>query len=127
MTQIGGVFSFPPAGNNRGGGKHTHKTRHSQSQRITVQVARVFSQVESRLMRLLRLSFMSQVTMLHLMKDIRCNKTTQKYNVLINAFTLPVNEDKRATGSTGANIKGAVPGLIISNVLCQFSISALPL
>lgn len=61
--------------------------------------------------------------MFHLMTDISCNKTTQKYNALSVAFALPVNNNNGSTGPTGANVKGDVHGLIISTVLSQFSIS----
>lgn len=66
---------------------------------------------------------MSWVTIFHLMRDISRNKTTQKYNPLINAFTLPVNENNRVVQPIGPNIKGAICGLIISTALCQFIIS----
>lgn len=59
------------------------------------------------------------------MKDISCNKTTQKYNVLSNVFTLPVSGNNRTPGPTAANIKGDVHGLITSTVLSQFNASVL--
>lgn len=57
------------------------------------------------------------------MRDISCNKTTQKYNPLINAFALPVNENHRVVRPIGPKIKGVICGLIISTVLCRFIIS----
>lgn len=66
---------------------------------------------------------MSWVTIFHLMRDISCNKTTQKYNPLINAFTLPVNENHRVVRPIGPKIKGVICGLIISTALCRFIIS----
>lgn len=65
--------------------------------------------------------------MFHLMTDISCNKTTQKYNVSSIAFALSVNDRNRTTGPTGANVKGDVHGLIISTLLSQFNISVLHL
>lgn len=52
---------------------------------------------------------MSEVSIFHLMRDISRNKTTQKYNPLINAFTLPVNQNNRVVGPIGPNIKGTTP------------------
>lgn len=66
---------------------------------------------------------MSWVTIFHLMRDISCNKPTQKYNPLINAFTLPVNENNRVVRPIGPDIKGTISRLIISSAQCQFIIS----
>lgn len=87
--------------------------------------AAVLSQVKSRLMVLLRESFMSWVTIFHLMRDISCNKPTQKHNPLINAFALPANENNRVVRPIGPNIKSAISSLIISSTQCQFIISYL--
>lgn len=57
------------------------------------------------------------------MRDISCNKPTQKYNPLINAFTLPVNENNRVVRPIGPDIKGTISRLIISSAQCQFIIS----
>lgn len=62
-------------------------------------------------MLLLRDSILFLVTKFQLMRDISCNKTTQKYNQLINAF--------RVVGPIGPNIKGAICGIIISTNLCN--------
>lgn len=87
--------------------------------------AAVLSQVKSRLMALLRESFMSWVTIFHLMRDISCNKPTQKHNPLINAFALPANENNRVVRPIGPNIKSTISSLIISSAQCQFIISDL--
>lgn len=48
------------------------------------------------------------------MRDISRNKTTQKYKPLINASTLPVNENNWVVGPIGPNIKGAAQRLSLS-------------
>lgn len=84
--------------------------------------AAVLSQVKSRLMALLRESFMSWVTIFYLMRDISCNKPTQKHNPLINAFALPANENNRVVRPIGPNIKSTISSLIIFSTHCQFII-----
>lgn len=84
--------------------------------------AAVLSQVISRLMALLRESFMFWVTIFHLMRDISCNKPTQKHNPLINAFALSANENNRVVRPIGRNIKSTISSLIISSAQCQFII-----
>lgn len=87
--------------------------------------AAVLSQVKSRLMALLRESFISWVTIFHLMRDISCNKPTQKHNPLINAFALPANENNRVVRPIGPKIISTISSLIISSAQCQFIISDL--
>lgn len=87
--------------------------------------AAVLSLVKSRLMALLRESFMSWVTIFHLMRDISCNKPTQKHNPLINAFALLANENNRVVRPIGPNIKSTISSLIISSAQCQYIISDL--
>lgn len=81
--------------------------------------AAVLSQVISRLMALLRESFMSWVTIFHLMRDISCNKPTQKHNPLINAFALSVNWKNRVVPPIGPKIKSTISRPITSSAQCQ--------